>query len=237
MSSFAENKAERLICKEENKFFVKYHQVIHKNYDKTYEISSQFQFSRVYPKGQRIDSSNYSPVSIWNSGSQMLALNYQTPDKAMQLNQAKFRLNGGCGYLLRPDFMFRDEFDPYDPLCLVGHVDPLHLSVRVIGARHLARTGRGTASPFVEVELIGADFDSGSKLITKTIGKFFYTIFIPNSNLFVADNGFNPYWNESCEMVVHNPFFAFLRFVIQDEDMFGDSNFIGQNTYPVNNLN
>lgn len=27
MSSFAENKAERMICKEENKFFIKYHQV------------------------------------------------------------------------------------------------------------------------------------------------------------------------------------------------------------------
>lgn len=49
----------------------------------------------------------------------------------------------------------------------------------------------------------------------------------------LADNGFNPFWNETCEMVVYNPFFAFLRFVVQDEDMFGDSNFIGQNTYPV----
>jgi phosphatidylinositol phospholipase C zeta len=36
-------------------------------------------FSRVYPKGQRIDSSNYCPVPFWNVGSQMAALNYQTP--------------------------------------------------------------------------------------------------------------------------------------------------------------
>lgn len=28
MSSFAENKAEKLICKEETKFFLKYHQVV-----------------------------------------------------------------------------------------------------------------------------------------------------------------------------------------------------------------
>lgn len=40
-------------------------------------------------------------------------------------------------------------------------------------------------------------------------------------------------WNESCEFEVFNPYFAFIRFVVQDEDMFGDSNFIGQATYPV----
>jgi len=30
-----------------------------------------------------------------------------------------------------------------------------------------------------------------------------------------------------------NPAVAFIRFVVNDEDMFGDSNFIGQGTYPV----
>nr|CAD7442459.1 unnamed protein product [Timema bartmani] len=217
MSSFPETKAEKLICQQENKFFLKYHQV-----------------------GQRIDSSNYNPVPMWNSGSQMVALNYQTPgqlyplpghhvsythsgatstwtpDKAMQLNQGKFRENGNCGYLLRPEFMFRDEFDPYDKNTLVG-VDPLTISIRVIGARHLSKTGRGTASPFVEIEVVGADFDSGVKLTTKT----------------VTDNGFNPVWNEICEFDIANPPYALLRFVVQDEDMFGDSNFIGQATYPL----
>ncbi|XP_063235452.1 1-phosphatidylinositol 4,5-bisphosphate phosphodiesterase gamma-1 [Bacillus rossius redtenbacheri] len=201
MSSFPETKAEKIICQQENKFFLKYHQI---------------QFSRVYPKGQRIDSSNYNPVPMWNSGSQMVALNYQTPDKPMQLNQGKFRENGSCGYLLRPDFMFREDFDPYDRNTLAG-VDPLTLSVRVIGARHLSKMGRSTASPFVEVEVVGADFDSGVKLTTKT----------------VTDNGFNPIWNEICEFDVANPHFALIRFVVQDEDVFGDSNFIGQATYPV----
>lgn len=37
----------------------------------------------------------------------MVALNYQTGDKPMQLNQAKFRDNGACGYLLKPEFMSR----------------------------------------------------------------------------------------------------------------------------------
>ncbi|KFM82000.1 1-phosphatidylinositol-4,5-bisphosphate phosphodiesterase delta-3-A, partial [Stegodyphus mimosarum] len=39
---------------------------------------------------------------MWNCGVQMCALNYQTPDRAMQLNQARFLQNGRCGYVLRP---------------------------------------------------------------------------------------------------------------------------------------
>jgi len=64
MSSFPENKAEKLMCHQESVFFFRYHQI---------------QFSRVFPKGQRIDSSNYSPIAIWNTGCQMAALNYQSP--------------------------------------------------------------------------------------------------------------------------------------------------------------
>jgi len=35
--------------------------------------------TRVYPKGQRIDSSNFDPLTIWNCGCHMVAMNYQTP--------------------------------------------------------------------------------------------------------------------------------------------------------------
>ncbi|XP_058803649.1 1-phosphatidylinositol 4,5-bisphosphate phosphodiesterase gamma-1 [Phymastichus coffea] len=201
MSSFPETKAEKLMCQQENRFFLSYHQV---------------QFSRVYPKGQRIDSSNYNPVPMWNSGCQMVALNYQTGDKPMQLNYAKFRENGNCGYLLKPDFMFHEDYSPYDKNSLVG-VDTLKITLHIIGARHLNKQGRGTVSPFVQIEVVGADYDSGIKLTTKTI----------------TDNGFNPMWNESCEFLVANSHLALLRFIVQDEDMFGDSNFIGQATYPI----
>lgn len=34
---------------------------------------------------------------FWNAGCQMVALNFQTPDLAMQLNQGKFEYNGNCG--------------------------------------------------------------------------------------------------------------------------------------------
>lgn len=55
--------------------------------------------SRIYPKGGRVDSSNYMPQIFWNAGCQMVALNFQTPDLAMQLNQGKFEYNGNCGWV------------------------------------------------------------------------------------------------------------------------------------------
>lgn len=34
--------------------------------------------SRIYPKGQRVDSSNYDPYQLWLHGCHMVALNFQT---------------------------------------------------------------------------------------------------------------------------------------------------------------
>lgn len=157
MSSFPETKAERLMCQQENAFFLKYHTI---------------QLSRIYPKGQRIDSSNYNPISFWNSGSQMVALNYQTADKAMQINMGRFRENGGCGFVLKPEFMFDEGYNPYEKRSVEKKVKAASVKLRVIGARHLCKSGRGTASPFVEVEILGTEYDGGVKLVTKTIGEY-----------------------------------------------------------------
>ena len=48
------------------------------------------QLSRIYPKGTRADSSNFMPQIFWNSGCQLVSLNFQTSDLPMQLNQVKF---------------------------------------------------------------------------------------------------------------------------------------------------
>lgn len=150
----------------------------------------------------------------------MIALNFQTPDKPMQLLLGKFRDNGCCGYILKPDFMLREDFDPNDAGTCVG-VESKLISLRIIGARHLFKSGKTSlTSPLVEVELLGASFDCGIKHRTKA----------------VADNGFNPMWNEICEFHVQNPAFAMLRFEVQDEDMFGEKNFLGQAVFPVNCL-
>nr|XP_040581818.1 1-phosphatidylinositol 4,5-bisphosphate phosphodiesterase-like isoform X2 [Lepeophtheirus salmonis] len=99
MSSFAETTALGYL-KEQAIEFV--------NYNKR-------QLSRLYPKGARVDSSNFMPQIFWNSACQLVSLNFQTPDLPMQLNQGKFEYNGNCGYLLKPDFMRRSDkqFDPF----------------------------------------------------------------------------------------------------------------------------
>ena len=42
------------------------------------------QLSRIYPKGTRVDSSNFMPQLFWNAGCQLVALNYQTVGKSLQ---------------------------------------------------------------------------------------------------------------------------------------------------------
>jgi len=59
--------------------------------------------SRVYPPGHHILSQNYDPTVHWAHGVQMVALNFQTFDRHLLLNEAFFRYqNGGVGYVLKP---------------------------------------------------------------------------------------------------------------------------------------
>lgn len=88
----------------------------------------------------------------------MIALNFQTPDKPMQVLMGKFRDNGGCGYVLKPDFMLRDDFDPNDAAC--DGLDQVLVTIRIIAARHLFKSGRtNISSPLVEVEILGAPYE------------------------------------------------------------------------------
>lgn len=54
---------------------------------------------------------------------------------------------------------------------------------------------------------------------------------------FTVDNGLNPVWPaKSFHFQISNPEFAFLRFVVYEEDMFSDQNFLAQATFPVKGL-
>ena len=41
------------------------------------------QLSRIYPRGTRVDSSNFMPQIFWNAGCQLVALNFQTLGKVL----------------------------------------------------------------------------------------------------------------------------------------------------------
>ncbi|XP_011475498.1 1-phosphatidylinositol 4,5-bisphosphate phosphodiesterase gamma-1 [Oryzias latipes] len=204
MSSFPETKAEKYANKIKGKKFLQY---------------NRLQLSRIYPKGQRLDSSNYDPLPMWLCGSQLVALNFQTADKPMQMNQALFMLNGRNGYVLQPPIMRDDSFDPFDRNTLRG-IEQVTLAIEVLGARHLPKNGRGIVSPLVEIEVCGAEYDNSKQKTESTV-----------------DNGLNPMWpKKSFHFTVYNSAFAFLRFLVNEVDMFNDQNFLAQATFPIQGL-
>jgi len=64
MFSLPETKVERLMSKQRAATLLK---------------SNHRCLSRIYPKGQRVDSSNYDHTLMWTCGCHLCALNYQTP--------------------------------------------------------------------------------------------------------------------------------------------------------------
>lgn len=61
---------------------------------------------RVYPLGTRVTSSNLNPVPFWGVGSHVCALNCQTFDHAMQLQEAMF--DGTYGWALKPAYLRKE---------------------------------------------------------------------------------------------------------------------------------
>uniref|UniRef100_A0A8C9SVA6 Phosphoinositide phospholipase C n=1 Tax=Scleropages formosus TaxID=113540 RepID=A0A8C9SVA6_SCLFO len=175
--------------------------------------------SRIYPKGQRVDSANYDPLPLWICGCHMVALNFQTADKFMQVNNALFSLNGGTGYVLQPEMMRSDGFNPK---MQQDKKVQYTVTIRVIAARHLPKPGRSLTSPFVEIEVFGL-YAEDSKFKTTVC----------------QDNGLNPVWPAPpvpVEFLVCEPELTFVRFVVNEEDMFSDPNFLAQATFPFKGI-
>lgn len=198
MSSFVETKALEHLTKSPVEFV---------EYNKS-------QLSRIYPKGTRVDSSNFMPQLFWNAGCQLVALNYQTIDLSMQLNLFMYEYNGRSGYRLKPEFMRRPDkhFDPFTENTVDGIVANT-LSVKVISGQFLSERRVGV---YVEVEMFGLPVDTRRKALkTKTS----------------QNNAINPVWDE--EAVVFKklilPTLASLRIAAFEEG----GKFIGHRIIPV----
>uniref|UniRef100_A0A8C9XNH3 Phosphoinositide phospholipase C n=1 Tax=Sander lucioperca TaxID=283035 RepID=A0A8C9XNH3_SANLU len=179
---------------------------------------NQRQLLRVYPSNYRVDSSNFNPQPYWNTGCHMVAMNYQTEGRMLELNQAKFSSNGNCGYILRPKCMCKAAFNPMLEDPLPGH-RKTQLVLKIISGQQLPKPkdsmfgDRGEIiDPFVEVEIIGLNVDY-SKQQTRV----------------VDDNGFNPMWEETLVFNILMPQIALVRFQVWDHDPIG-RDFIGQRT-------
>nr|XP_039330046.1 1-phosphatidylinositol 4,5-bisphosphate phosphodiesterase eta-2 isoform X3 [Saimiri boliviensis boliviensis] len=185
---------------------------------------NQQQLSRIYPSSYRVDSSNYNPQPFWNAGCQMVALNYQSEGRMLQLNRAKFSANGGCGYVLKPECMCQGMFNPNSEDPLPGQLKK-QLVLRIISGQQLPKPrdsmlgDRGEIiDPFVEVEVIGLPVDCSRE-----------------QTHVVDDNGFNPTWEETLVFTVHMPEIALVRFLVWDHDPIG-RDFIGQRTLAFSSM-
>ena len=134
MSSFSEKKAMKL-AKTETDAYVNF---------------TRGNLARSYPDGKRFDSSNPDPQPFWNVGLQLCALNFQRPDRAMQLNEGKFSQNGHSGYVLKPESLRRAG------TLNMNDLPYLTLSVRLLSGHNLLHPKLKRKSAIVvEIELSG----------------------------------------------------------------------------------
>eukprot|EP00096_Caligus_rogercresseyi_P012558 TRINITY_DN5303_c0_g1_i1.p1 TRINITY_DN5303_c0_g1~~TRINITY_DN5303_c0_g1_i1.p1 ORF type:complete len:822 (-),score=236.70 TRINITY_DN5303_c0_g1_i1:21-2336(-) len=212
MSSFGESKTKKFLEGSETaRSFVKY---------------NARQLSRIYPSGKRQDSSNLKVMFPWNAGCQIVALNYQTEDKQNFYNRAKFRDNGGCGYVLKPSFL-RSPDPKYSPSSPSGlNLRPWFLTIQIISGQHIPRpkgkTEGEVIDPYIKVRIRGHpdDHHEGNKGKTEP----------------VSNNGFNPVWNTGFHFTVRVPPLAFLEFKVKDHSKSGADKDIASFICPVKNM-
>lgn len=129
---------------------------------------------RIYPNWHRIDSTNPDPLMFWRRGVQMVALNWQTYDLGMQMNDAMFASGTDqCGYVLKPNELRSSlassvtSLDPTSPGPAKIQRKFIRFSVDMISAQQLPRPLRMNADeildPYIEIEMFSAE-DKGKGL-------------------------------------------------------------------------
>ncbi|KAK5072984.1 hypothetical protein LTR64_000609 [Lithohypha guttulata] len=184
---------------------------------------------RIYPKQTRINSSNFDPNTFWRRGVQMVALNWQTYDIHMQMNQAMFAAGADrSGYVLKPKYL-RDlsRFDgATDQKAKLPHYR-IDFSIKVISAQQLpllSNMGKNEQlSPFVEVQMFSAEdaarsiaYGCGGEEVSRTNGVHGIGKPLSIRTKTVPENGYNPQFNDLIELSLEtkHPELVFVRFVV-----------------------
>ncbi|KAL9332613.1 hypothetical protein ACSQ67_002223 [Phaseolus vulgaris] len=179
---------------------------------------------RVFPKGERVKSSNFRPHLGWMYGAQMVAFNMQGHGKSLRLMQGMFRANGGCGYVKKPEFIIRtlphDEvFDPKKPLPVK---EILKVKVYKGDGWNLdfSPTHFDRFSPpdfYTKVCIVGVPGDCVKKKTSVKVDTWY------------------PVWDEELKFELRVPELALLRIEVKDKDK-GKDDFAGQTCLPVSEL-
>jgi phosphatidylinositol phospholipase C, delta len=194
------------------------------------EVHNKSHLMRVYPAGFRINSSNPDPLKFWRRGVQMVALNWQTRDHGMRLNEAMFAAGPDrLGYVVKPEEL-------REPPAFHGAVSDIRkkvskklvkFSVDIITAQQLPRP-RGlphdsNVNPYIEFEIFTAE-DKGAGVATGHGGMDASArpgnsgIGSPVKKLtqIVHGNGYNPKFNQHLELSVETryPSLVFVRWTV-----------------------
>ncbi|KAF4622673.1 hypothetical protein G7Y89_g14355 [Cudoniella acicularis] len=183
---------------------------------------------RVYPNGWRVASTNFDPLKYWRRGVQMVALNWQTYDLGMQMNDAMFAGGGDqSGYVLKPK-------DLSSEIAGAGHVKRerknVNFSIDVISAQQLMRPKNIPSSrsvdPYIEVEVYHADdktkdnkgvVGEGGRNASAKDG--FSGLGTPHKRRtqIMPENCFNPVFNEkfSFALTTKYPDLVFVRWTVR----------------------
>lgn len=179
---------------------------------------NQRHMSRTYPAGSRLDSSNYNPMLAWSVGCQMVALNFQTQDAYLRLNDGRFRENGNCGYVLKPSSLLLKD-------SLGQSSNPVLLTITVLSGNCLPKP-KGLRSgdcidPYVKATVY--DVVNGDK----------ETIVSQMSGVAIS-NGFFPIWGqETFSFTVDSWSVAMLQLTVFDKLK---EEFIASSSIPISCL-
>ncbi|KAJ6844608.1 phosphoinositide phospholipase C 4-like [Iris pallida] len=180
---------------------------------------------RIYPKGNRINSSNYKPFIGWMHGAQMVAFNMQGHGKSLWLMQGLYRANGGCGYVKKPDFLLQagPHGEVFDPKASLPVKKTLQVKVYMGDGWRMdfSKTHFDSYSPpdfYTRVGIAGVPADTTMKK-TRT----------------VSDN-WTPVWNEEFSFPLTVPELALLRIEVLEYDRSDKDDFGGQTCLPVSEL-
>ncbi|USP74618.1 hypothetical protein yc1106_01892 [Curvularia clavata] len=111
---------------------------------------------RTYPAGTRVDSLNFDPNPFWRMGIQIVALNWQTWDVGMMLNEGMF--SGTDGYVLKPKgYRSSDEATSLHEEPDIPQVTLDQLAIKILAVQDIpidkTSDNPNGPRPYVKVEL------------------------------------------------------------------------------------
>ncbi|ROT43699.1 hypothetical protein SODALDRAFT_375842 [Sodiomyces alkalinus F11] len=175
---------------------------------------------RVYPDGIRYTSTNFDPLHYWRRGVQMAALNWQTFDSGMQINQAMFDSGTDrSGYVLKPSELREIQVMP-EGWSGKRERKEVSFSIGVISAQQLMRPNgmpaNRTVDPYVEVEVFHANDKRNKKEADPTVSLATDSPLKYRTRV-IRENGFNPAFNDRFDFRVTTkyPDLIFVRWSVK----------------------